>query len=439
MPILTPDDLYAPSMPTTLADTPAMSRSLLERLLSPLDWGRQSLTNLGEGSMGLLGGDFSRENLAKTLPGLGGILAGALTGGVAAPLVGTGIASLLQGAGNEIAPRAMRAMSTSDLVSKLGGDPESTLHNLAVGAATDPWTYAMGMGGMRLGEAAIGRAGKALDTAALARGPRFGGEAADLVGHLKGGPASSDAMANLLTAAGDRSPNLWLPPETPASQSSMARALSEVPGGSRLLGGGGEGVAFKTPYGRVVRLGMEGGEAGVEGRPISSSVLQADRTVSIPAGNGQNWRIEHTPFAEDVGGTGFKTPLPVANQSHPYGATIGDLIKSLEADKLNLVDAHTGNVGRYMGRPVVIDPGAIEAAGQVARQPVIAAKEPTLFTRKILDMLGADEKLRSALVRGHQNIDLAKSLPSWLKYGMDAGGAGAGAAIPLTLRDQLEY
>lgn len=421
-PTYTPDDL---SLPMAAPGRSAPERSLLERLLSPLDWGRQSLTNLGEGAGGLLSGDFSRQNFAKVAPGVGGILAGLLTGGAAAPFVGTGIASLLQGAGNDLAPEAMKAMSTQDLVSRIGGDPESTWHNLAVGAATDPWTYALGAGGLGLGKAGIGRAGKALDTAALARGPRFGMDATQLLEQAaKGGSIPADGSATALEA--------MLSGKVPA------RVMSEIPGGSQYLGHGGEGVALKTPYGRVIRLGSGEGDLG---RPISEHILQADRGVSI----NPDWRVEHLPFAEP----NYASPDVIGQDAR-------SLVEKLQGEGIRFWDSEIGNLGSHQGRPVVIDPGAVEAVGlpsnrswaknpsvagaaEVARQPMIVAKEPTRFTGRILDMLGADEKLRSALVRGRQNIDLAQSLPMWLKYGMGAIPAAAGASLPLALRGELGY
>lgn len=380
----------------------------LSDLLAPLDWGRQSLTNLGEGGSGLLSGDLTRQNFAKVAPGVGGILAGLLTGGVAAPFVGTGIASLLQGAGNQIAPQAMKAMSTQDIVGKLGGDPNSTWQNIGVGALTDPWTYALGAGGLRVGEAGLARAGKALDTAALARGPGFvGNDLGMFAGH-----------------------GLEV-----ADKGGLARAASEIPTGSSFLGEGAEARVFKTPSGRTVRVGMA--DSGVQGRPISSSVLQADRTVAIPAGEGKFLSVEHTPLADSVANAGQWHKVPGdAWKSFLSGDERDALRSALEADQLKPLDMHLGNLGRHAGVPVVIDPGAItQAGGDVARQSVINAKQPGFVVNHLLNMLGSDQKLQAALAAGSQDVGLAGSIPSWLKY----AGIPAGASLPSATRGILGY
>lgn len=149
----------------------------LSDLLEPLDWSRQAATNFGEGSLGLLGGDFSRDNFAKVVPGAAGILAGALTGGTMAAPVGALTGALVQGGGKYFNPSAMKALSTQDLVQRLGGDPESTWQNLGVHMATDPFTYAgLGM---------FGGAGKASNLASAATsGAEAAGESAGVGGRL---------------------------------------------------------------------------------------------------------------------------------------------------------------------------------------------------------------------------------------------------------------
>jgi len=117
----------------------------LGRLLEPLDYPRQALYNLGSG--------LAEGDLWKALPGLIGA-------GVAAPLIATGVGaplgilagSLAGGLAQGVAGK--EAPTTGDLVEKLGGDKESFLQNLAVGAVTDPLTYAGGLGGLRAGTAA---------------------------------------------------------------------------------------------------------------------------------------------------------------------------------------------------------------------------------------------------------------------------------------------
>lgn len=110
-------------------------------ILEPLDWSRQAATNLGEGALGLLGGDFTRQNFLKLIPGAVGLGAGLLTGGTLAAPAGALAAALTQGIGKSIAPESMRAKTTGELLQALGGDPESWVQNLALGVATDPLTY----------------------------------------------------------------------------------------------------------------------------------------------------------------------------------------------------------------------------------------------------------------------------------------------------------
>ncbi len=132
----------------------------LDSLLAPLDWGRSALTNFGQGAVGLLGGDFTQDNIARLGPGLAGLVAGGLTGGLAGPAVGALVASLLQGGLQSVDPTG-RAKSTGELLQALGGDPDSDLQNLGLGLVTDPWTYVgaglAGRGGAKLATKLAGR------------------------------------------------------------------------------------------------------------------------------------------------------------------------------------------------------------------------------------------------------------------------------------------
>lgn len=146
-------------------------------LLEPLDWSRQAATNAGEGLYGLASGDFTRDNFAKTIPAIAGLGAGLLTGGTMAPLAGAGVAAMTQGIGKLFNPKAMQAMSTNDLVEKLGGDRDSTWQNMGMHLATDPLTYA-GLGMMGRGvKGAAGAAAGAADAGgelAASGGSRLG-------------------------------------------------------------------------------------------------------------------------------------------------------------------------------------------------------------------------------------------------------------------------
>lgn len=135
----------------------------LGRFLSPLDYPRQALTNLGlspflgrgAGAPDEEGNATERESgLNSLMPGAAGLLAGgaALATPLApfAPLIGAGVAGGAQGLGHlfdsATGGDSFEAPSTSELLGKLGGDPDSTVQNLALGVATDPLTYA-GLGG----------------------------------------------------------------------------------------------------------------------------------------------------------------------------------------------------------------------------------------------------------------------------------------------------
>lgn len=153
-------------------------------LLAPLDWGRQGLVNTGEGLSGLFGGDFSRQNFAKIMPGVAGLGAGLLTGGTMAGPAAALTMALTQGIGKQFNPTDMKAQTTQDLVGKLGGDKDSTLQNLGVGLATDPFTYA-----------GLGMAGR------LARGGSAAGKAANLASAGAGAAEGADALGAGVGAA----------------------------------------------------------------------------------------------------------------------------------------------------------------------------------------------------------------------------------------------
>lgn len=158
-------------------------------VLEPLDWARQAAVNFGEGGLGLLEGDFSGRNFAKTIPGIAGLGAGLLTGGTLAGPVGALTGALTQGLGKAVAPQTMTAIRPEQMVETLGGDPESWWQNLGVAALTDPLTYTgFGLGrhlGSRAGRAAEDAASRLNDnlvSAALARGPRYETTFDDLIG-----------------------------------------------------------------------------------------------------------------------------------------------------------------------------------------------------------------------------------------------------------------
>ena len=274
----------------------------------------------------------------------------------------------------------------SKKVNYLQAEDEIAVMNIALGAATDPWMYALGLGGFGMGA----KAGEGLEAAALARGPGF---------------KTTPKMLQAMTRTGV--PGLFSEPQA-------ARMLSEIPEGSQFFTQGGEATVLRTPSGRLIRIGMEPGAASeIEGRFASPNVLQMDRTVAIPHGENA-WRIEHMPMADDVGSRGIKHELK----------------QSLRHEGLAPVDFHEGNYARdpMTGRPTVIDPGAVysQESSFTSRQPVIQSADPGRTTNLILDLLRADPRLQAALAAGHQNTGLRGLLGSM--------GAGFGASLPVGLR-----
>ena len=220
--------------------------SVLEDLLAPLDWGRQSLVGAGEGGLGLLEGDFSRRNLLKLLPAAAGLGAGALTGGLAAAPVGSLVAALTQGLGKGIAPQTFQAPTTGEMLEGVGGDPESFWQNLAMGVATDPWTYT-GIGlGKRAGQAVGAKVGGNLERAAYRAGPMYETTADDII-----------EMANRRNAE-------FFPPDVPG-----APDLRMVPG----VRANTQGPMPALREAAATRAEHIGGMAADDIRPLSDALL----------------------------------------------------------------------------------------------------------------------------------------------------------------------
>lgn len=281
-----------------------------------------------------------------------------------------------------------RAVTGKDLLRQYVGSTGSETGDAILGfgadIALDPTTYFGGAIG-RLGGKALGRG---LEAAAKARGPGYGTAAAGLADQAaavvqRGSDVPLDRILDHIRNAGDLAPGV----------------LREVPEGSRLLGAGAEGVAYRTPAGDVVRFGMVPKE--MPGRPLAEGVLAPTRTVDFPvAGSDLLYRSERLPFAEGAS-TGL-TPVGM-----PRTATVSpDVAKGLAADLgrvgIDFHDAHVGNVGVHRGRPVVIDPGAIDALDSFRGgfAPITASADPGPLTRRLLDLLGGQPALRRSLDAG---------------------------------------
>lgn len=303
--------------------------------------------------------------------------------------------------------------SGKELLHALGLDPGDGLGGDLAGmgaeVATDPL--------MLLGGAAGRMLGKGADAAQVARGPRYGTTADDLVRMAKEAPEFVTPLMEGVTppilkggtkdgdVVGQHIRRMLNSPDA-------GRILGEIPEGSKILGTGREGMAFGTPAGDVLRIGRQL-EPGL-GRPASENVLQATRATDLPG-----FLMERTPLAEDVGSAAFKRRDP-----RTMLTPLDEMDKGLASEGLRFGDRHLGNVGRVGGRPMVIDPGAVEAlaGGPVERQAVTAAAEPGLLMRMLLGGVGGDDALRASLAAGGNDPGLTRKL---LGYGA-AGGAAAG-------------
>lgn len=283
--------------------------------------------------------------------------------------------------------------SGKDLLNSLGAGSEGTMGDLAgFGAelATDPLMYAgAGLGRML---------GRNAESAAVARGPRYGTTAEDLQGMMgKFAAGGGDAET-----AAYRTKDLLGSPDA-------ARVLSEINPQSQVLGLGAEGVAFQNPAGNVTRVGRV--PLGEAGRPVSDNVLQATSAIDIPGLKGAQ-RVERMPLAEGVG--------DAARVGSP-----AELDAAMSREGLGFGDRKAENMGLVGGRPKVIDPGAVDVLPEFAGgfQPVGQARDPSRPMNALLDALGGDQAMRSALDSGLSSPDLRRKL---IGYGA-FGGADLGA------------
>jgi hypothetical protein len=392
---------------------------MLDDILNALDLGRQAVVGAGEGIGGLLEGDFSRKNFMKTLPALAGAGAGLLTGGTMAVPVGTAVGGLLQGVGNATNEDMFRSKTTPELLKAVGGDPESTWQNIALGAATDPLSYT----GIGLGRNLGARAGSALERAAIARGPGYATTGSDLAGMISRYGEGGGSMDRLAGLANDKTP--------------MAKALlSELHPGSEIiprseaaLGHGAERVAFRTPGGRVTTLGQS-----VDPIPSVRGVMPYSRMAEV--GDTGQWLATHAPYAEDVG------------KLAPHEM---DQLRGMLKDQGVLwMDEKASNAGRVNGIPTAIDPGGIVPLTNPSGmrpmyngvelpaftgnrmpsftgglQPITQQANPGTFMSFLLDRLGANRSLQRSLEAGSGSLGYSP-IGEALGGGLGAGLSGSG-------------
>lgn len=285
------------------------------------------------------------------------------------------------------------ATSGKDLLNALGMDVGSGLGGDVAGfateVATDPLTW-LGAGlGSRLGGAA--------ERAAVARGPQYATTAADLQGML--GNFAAQASPDAAAMAGRRTSEILNSPMA-------SRLLSEIPEGASMLGAGAEGSAFAGPSG-VTRLGRV--LPGEPGRPMAEGVLQATRSADIPTAAGRGWRAEMLPMASDVG------------DASAFSAAAPQLDQQLAGAGLKFGDRKAANFGTVGGRPMVIDPGAVEPIGQYTGgfQPTVTAGDPSMPMNALLKLLGARDAVRA----GSPSFSPMMTLLGGAT-GADAGAAG---------------
>lgn len=324
------------------------------------------------------------------------------------------------------------AVSGRDLLTahgiKTGSDFGDSILGFGAELALDPTTYLGGFAG-RLGGKAIGRG---LETAARARGPGYATSADDVMSMLNRGvnnnPDHAYQAMHLLDQYAPSGPG----------------PFREIPPGSEFLGAGGEAFALKTPAGDVVRVGT--GNPGEAGRPMADSLLPATRTVQFPPAPGADdaIRVERSPLAADVGDSAKWSKPLFAEMMSPASSPdemqrimaamspqdlasagktrIGALKDTARSQGLDFWDTHSGNVGTYHGRPVVIDPGAVTPLPDFAGgfQSVTTPGQPGDLSSLLLDLLGGRRAMQRAL-------DAGRSAPAYernLGYaGLFAGGS----------------
>jgi hypothetical protein len=238
-----------------------------------------------------------------------------------------------------------------------------------------------------------------LENAAIARGPGYVGGAEGLLeSAAKHGGDARYAVEDLM------------------AHPAWSQAMSEVPAGSQFLGHGAEAAAFQTPGGDVLRLSRTVGQPT---RPLDVSMLPATRTVDYasPLGKG-GIRAERSPFAPDI--AGMDLPAGVAAEAR-------GLPQTMQGRGLDFFDSNLRNVGMHQGRPVVIDPGAVDTLAGFGggMSPLTTPAAPDRVQRFLLDMLGGQNAMQRSLNAG-------RSAPAYQKgFGQVGQAAGTTAAAGL--------
>jgi hypothetical protein len=278
----------------------------------------------------------------------------------------------------------------------LGGD----LAGFGAELATDPLTFA----GAGLGRLVGGRASRAAE----AMGPGYKTTAEDVGRMFQKFDAAQPELSMEAGSVGSRLSTL-------ATSPNAGRLFSEIPEGSRILGGGGEAVAFATPQGDVLRLGKVTRDNLGLGRPVSDDIIQASRAVDIPTGKtGLTYRAERVPFAQ----------VPDYLPAGPAA----ELERSLAGQGLSWADRASGNAGTLSGRPVIVDPGAVLRTDFKGKfSPVADAAEPSPLMRRLLDAMGGQQRTREAIAAGRAGPDLATEL-TLLGGGLGSVGGAFGRA-----------
>jgi len=397
-------------------------------MLDFLDNPRQALWNMGSG---LAEGDFS-----KAAPGL---LGAALAGGLGMTGIGLPLAALAGSAVGGLGQNLFgsSAPSRDDMAKTFGFDPETTggqIGSFALDMATDPLSLA-GVGiGSRLGRQAGSSIGRGLEQAAIQRGPRYSTTLDDLLRTFpeKVGTGSDD-MASM--AAGTL--------EELRGSKPLSAMLQEIPEGSRYLGSGAEGIAFKTPTNDVARFGMTTDQMG---RPITDVLLQPTRGAQIDSGltsgysprptdvgSGSSWtsvktsgqspvmlRTERLPMAENVGNaraimaaSGDKLPnRPLAQQWDEWTRSLADEQAGKRLDAFDLAPA---NLGTHGGKPVIIDPGSLAPMPgyEGGFNPLVDASAGNgKITNALLSLLGSDKSMQKALAQGRNSVNYQQPFQS---------------------------
>jgi hypothetical protein len=316
-----------------------------------LDYPRQAIANL-------FSGDWE-----KALPGLAGLLA---TGGLAATGVGlpaaiglgTGlVGGLSQFGAKQIDPEEFQAPSREDVTEKLGLDRDNSLATFAVGALTDPLTYAGGLGLEKLGARGLGalgeKAGLTMEQIApeMSAYSGFGwhSKLRDLMEQVKDHPNLAGLPMDSRVAF---NPYLFMGQDPEVLQ----KIAQEVPRGGKLLGVGTESAAFTNPdTGGILKLTMpqDFSKAPFEVPEMlqqSRRINFADPLASGPTPRNLGITVAHEPrlVPGTMGGDLYEQQLPA-------------LQAALKQRGLEFWDYKPSNVGfdPVSGKMQIYDPGAV--------------------------------------------------------------------------------